>query len=442
MTQPASTITHELDAIGAWLWPACDELPRGVVERAQRLWLDTASCAWSGFQAPELQAWLRLQADGDAGAVSLPGTPVRLAAGAATMSFAQAACWDEACEGIAVAHGRPGVAVVSALWPELASGRLTWRALWQATAVGYEIGARLGALLRIKRGMHVDAFWSAFGAAAALVRARGGDWACARRAIEACACQLPFSLYRPIREGANVRNTYLGHGAWLGVQAAHAALAGLAMPQGALDDVIDLALEGAPSGHVPPAGEWLLLHSYWKPFAAVRHVHYGAQAALSLRHVLPAGEVPEAMELTIYPEAVQYCGNRAPRSVIAAQFSLTYGLAAAWIHGDLSPAEFRAPKFEDARVRALEERVVVQPDAARYPGVTRGAHLLVRHGGRSWEHEQGAVTGDPGREPGDAEVLAKFDQYTQRDEAMAAWSRALRASPQDAGAVLPQGATA
>ena len=435
-------VTHALAGVGAWLWPATRELPPDVIERAKRLWLDTASCAWSGLRTPELQAWLGLQAEGDAGRVALPGVPHRLSAGAATVAFAQGACWDEACEGIAVAHGRPGVAVVAALWPELARGAISWDGLWRATAAGYDIGARMGAQLRIKPGMHVDAVWSAFGAAAAIVHARGGDWACAQRAIEACACQLPLSLYRPILDGANVRNTYLGHGAWLGVQCAFAALAGYAMPQGAIEDIQRIGLDGAPAGHMPAAGDWLLLQSYWKPFAAVRHVHYGAQAALRLRHVLPAGQVPDGMELTVYPEAAQYCGNRAPRTVIAAQFSLSFGLAAAWIFGDLSGAEFREPRFGDPRVRALEERITIVPDAAAFPGSRRGARLRVRHGGRSWDVEQGAVTGDPGCEPDEAAVLAKYRRCTQDDPSMAAWAQQVRTSAAAETVAAPEGARA
>ena len=48
-------------------------------------------------------------------------------------------------------------------------------------------------------------------------------------------------------------------------------------------DAVVPALDGSPAGHWPAPGPWLMLDSYWKPFAAVRHVHYGAQAALRAR---------------------------------------------------------------------------------------------------------------------------------------------------------------
>jgi 2-methylcitrate dehydratase PrpD len=439
MQQPADAlaVTHALDAVGEWLWPAAREVPPEVVARAQRLWLDTAACAFAGLRAEDLTGWLALQAAGDRGAVPLPGSAVPLSASAATMAFAVGACWDEACEGIAIAHGRPGVPVIAALWAQLALQEVTWDQLWRATVVGYEIGARLGARLRIKPGMHVDGVWSAFGAAAAITFLRGGDWPCARRAIEACAAQLPFSLYRPIRQGATIRNLYLGHSAWLGLQAAQAASSDWTMPTGCIDDALALALDGGQGAALPGPGEWLILQSYWKPFAAVRHVHYGAQAALRLRAQLPAGTVPDEMRLTVYPEALQYCPNRAPATPIAAQFSLAWGLTAAWIHGQLSPAEFRGERFRDERVRQLEQRIVVEADATMFPAPTRGARLFVRHGDRTWTVDQGAVTGDAGLQPDDAQVMEKLHQFTGGDAAMARWAERVRTDPPPAAACLP-----
>lgn len=418
-------LTSALEELGAWLWPASRALPTEVAARARRLWLDTVGCACAGLQAEEPARWLALQARSDAGAVALPGASVRLSASAATTAFAMGACWDEACEGIAIAHGRPGVPIIAALWAELAAHDLPWDAVWRATVAGYEVATRLGARLRIRPGMHVDGVWGAFGAAVALVHLRGGSWHEAQRAIEACATQLPFSLYRPVREGANVRNLYLGHSAWLGRQAADAVAAGLATPAGAVDDFMALALDGASTGTWPAAGKWLIQESYWKPFAAVRHVHYGAQAVLRLRQEIGDVAAIDAIVLTCYPEALHYCGNRAPSTVLAAQFSLSFGLAAALVFGDLSPLEFRPPRFADPRVRRLEALVETVADAKAFPGSMRGARLAVHCGARSLHIEQGAVTGDASCEPRDDEVAAKFHRYTNGDAALARWAAQL-----------------
>ena len=53
-------------------------------------------------------------------------------------------------------------------------------------------------------------------------------------------------------------------GAWLGIDTTSCAWSGLRA---------DEACEGlALAGAMPPAGGWLVLHSDWTPFAAVRHV--------------------------------------------------------------------------------------------------------------------------------------------------------------------------
>ena len=439
MSPPASRpIADALDELGQWLWPAAADLPDAVSQRAQRLWRDTASCAWAGLRAAEPARWLAMQAVTDGGQVPLPGSPLRLSASAAATAFAVGACWDEACEGLALAHGRPGVPVVAALWSQIAVRRPSWQTLWQATAAGYEVAGRLGARLRILPGMHVDGVWGAFGAADALVWLRGGGWQEARQALEACAVQLPFTLYRPVRAGANVRNLYLGHSAWLGLQAAQAVEAGFATPEGAIDDFATLALDPLAAGEWPAPGDWLLSQSYWKPFAAVRHVHYGAQAALALRGQLPSNSVIDELKLRIYPEALQYCGNRAPQTVIAAQFSLSYGVAAALIFGDLSPTEFRQPCFADPRLRRLEAMVELQADAQAWPAGKRGASLSARLGDRWWHVDQGSVAGDAGNDPPAHALQAKYTQFTQNDPAMAAWAERVCEDPPQAPACYPQ----
>ena len=421
----------------AWLWPTLEALPDEVERRAQRLWLDSAACACSGLRADAPQRWLAMASRSDAGPVPMPGQAATLAPASAALALALGICWDEACEGLALAHGRPGVPVVAALWSQLALQAPSWRRLWQATVAGYEVASRMGARLRMRAGLHVDGTWGAFGAAVAAVHLAGGSAEQARRAIEAAATQLPFSLLRPVRQGANVRNLYLGHSAWLGLQAAQAVAAGLDTPDGAIDDFAALALEGAPTGQWLPAGRWLILESYWKPFAAVRHLHYGAQAALALRAAGLPVEAIDAIELRVYPEALQYCANRSPQSVLAAQFSLSFGVAAALQFGDLSPAEFRPPRFGDAALRRLESMVRIEADAGIFSDAERGALLTVQAAGRRWSHHQGAVAGDVGQPPGHAAVQAKFAQYTDRDEALADWAHHVEHDDPLAPAGLP-----
>lgn len=435
--QAGDSITTALGQVLPWLWDAAPDLPDAVRSRAQRLWLDTASCAWSGLQDDTCRRWLALQERDDQGPVALPGSAVRLTPAAAASALAMGACWDEACEGLALAHGRPGVPVVAALWSQLGLVRPSWQALWRATAVGYEVGARLGGRLRIRSGHHVDGMWSAFGAAAALAYLHGLDDRSAMRALEICAVQLPYSLYQPIAQGANARNLYLGHSTWLALQAVQAVRADIESPVGAIDTFARLALDNGVVAVVEPPGRWWMLESYWKPFSGVRHVHYGAQAAIGLRAQVPDLSAIRALRLDVYPEAVVYCGNRDPQSTIAAQFSLSFGVAAALVFGDLSPAEYRPQRFQDPQLRRLERMLEIRPDADSYPGARRGAALHALVHDRWLQVEQREVVGDPGFEPDTVALARKFDRYTQSDPAMAQWAVAMQQDPPVATAFWP-----
>jgi len=227
--------------------------------------------------------------------------------------------------------------------------------------------------------------------------------------VRIAACQMPHSLYLPVKAGADARNTYLAHSAQLGLLAAHASLAGIEAPAGALDAI------GA--GRFAARGQWLLLEGYLKPYAAVRHVHYGVAAALALRPRL-AGRLRAItrIELSTYAEAVTYCGNRAPKTPIQAQFSLSFGVAAALATGDLAPSAFA---MDDRTIAGLEKKVVLSEDRALTRSGRRGATLVVRVGDERLVRSVDRVSGDPGLPMTRAEVLAKFARYSGRPAAEA-----------------------
>ena len=386
-----------LNPVLDWLWAA--EPPAPVEAKARELALDTLGCVLAASEKPQVRELAARFARSDPGAVPVPGFCGSFSVSAAAALFAAAACWDEACEGLARAHGRPGVPVIAAcasLGQALGCSFGDWL---RAVTTGYEVGGRMGEVLRIAPGMHVDAYWPGLGVAAAAVRLSGGSAAQALAAVRIAACQLPHSLYLPVAHGSEARNTYLAHSAQLGLLAATAALAGIDAPKSSAEDVA-------------PPGEWLLLEGYLKRFAAVRHVHYGAAAALALRpHIAQRLRDISRIELRIYAEALTYCANRAPARPIQAQFSLSYGLARALVAGDLSPGAYSEAALGDPLVRALEAQVQLIQDDRH----TRGARLSVELQGERLEH---AVDELPAMSR--AEVIDKFVSYTKLAPAAAA----------------------
>lgn len=347
------------------------------------------------------------------GAVRLPGLETPLSEAGAAALLATAMCWDEANEGLARAHGRPGLAVAPLCIAALAAGRATVGEALAAFALGYEVGGRAGEAWRIRPGMHVDGSWHALGAAAAAARLAGGDPAAAARAVRLAGCQVPFAMYAPIAAGMDGRNAYPAHAVLLGTLAAAAALSGMDAPEEGFIEARRAALGLAEAPVVAPSGEWLLAEAYIKPFAGVRHAHYAAAAALDLRARLAAapGEI-SAITLATYAEALRYAANRAPRSAISAQFSLSWAVAAALAQGDLGPAAYAEGALADPVLRRIEAMVVLEEDPALTAAARRGATLAVALAdGSRHTAAAGRVAGDPDLPMDDAAVRAKVLRF-------------------------------
>lgn len=345
-----------------------------VGRQARLLLLDTLGCALAGRRAREIQALESSLARIDSGGFRFPGGP-GLGTRAATQILAAAPTWDEACEGHPHAHGRPGVPAIAALFPLGLHADRTLASFLEALVMGYEVGTRIGGWLRLPAGIHADGNWPGIGAAAAVSRLLALPPQGILRAIDIATCQLPYSLYLPVRSGLTVRNLYLAHSATLGTDAAHAAQAGFGAPADALAHYAEHFCP-ADERPIPAAAENLILGSYLKPFAAVRHVHYGAIAARRLHEELRgAASGIREIELSVYEEAITYCGNRDPRTPLAAQFSLSFGIAAMLRFGVLDASCYDEPAFSDGGLRRLEKLVRVIPDADLTARRQRGARL-------------------------------------------------------------------
>jgi 2-methylcitrate dehydratase PrpD len=391
----------------AWNGPAPGS---AAARQARLLLLDSLGCALAGLLHAKPRALAAALAPAFPGPVRLPGCPPLGPAGAAAV-LAAAMPWDEANEGLARAHGRPGLAVAPLAVVALLQGATLGEALG-LFALGYEVAARAGEAWRLRPGMHVDGSWHALGAAAAAARLAGGDRAAAARAVHLAACQIPFSLYAPIKAGLDGRNSYPAHAVLLGFLAGGAALAGMDAPAGGFLEARALALGLEEPPPAAPPGQWLLSEAYLKPFAGVRHAHYAAAAAIALRQDIPAGVLPERLVLETYAEALRYAGNRAPDSAIAAQFSLSWAVAAALTQGDLAPAAYTDVALSDPMLRALEQRVELRECPAwTAAGQRRASLLAILPDGRQLSRTADSVAGDSDQPMTPDAVRAKLRRY-------------------------------
>tara|TARA_R110002096_G_scaffold78578_1_gene184907 strand:- start:1331 stop:2671 length:1341 start_codon:yes stop_codon:yes gene_type:complete len=401
---------ERLLAIGDWV--CATPLEGDADHAARRLLLDTLACAIAGMRKVDLR-YLGGDASAKSGAAHvILGAPSGLGPAEAAYVVALAACADEACEGLAFAHGRPGLHAVAAAVGAALRVDASLGQMLAAIAAGFEFGGRMGGLFRAKPGVHVDGTWGLVAATVAARRLYGqADGAALAAAAAAALCQMPASLYLPVSQGADVRNSYSAHAASAGVLLAASLATGMTTPAGAVDAAGGYAFNRDDAAWVGP-GRRLLLEGYLKPYPSVRHTHYGVEAARSWRRQhpdTPIADVSAALE--IYPEAVTYCGNRAPVSPIMAQFSLSYTLAAALAHGDLTPAAYEPDVLHDPDITALERRVRTEPVEALGRDGQRAARLTVESGGAPWSQQIDRVPGDAAQPLTDAEVIAKARLY-------------------------------
>lgn len=370
--------------------------------KARLLLLDSLGCALAGLSHPRVAGFAQAMQHAFPGDVAIGAA--RLAPGAAAAVLAAATCWDEANEGLAQAHGRPALPVAPLALVARARGADPASTV-AAFALGYEVAARAGEAWRIRPGMHVDGSWHSLGAAACAARLMGLDAAGIGRALRLAACQIPFSLYAPIAAGMDGRNSFASHAALLGSLAAAAAAAGMDAPDSGFAEGRRIALGHEAPAEVTPPGAWLLEAAYLKPFAGVRHAHYAAAAAIELRSRLSLPPAP--IELATYAEALRYAGNRAPTAAIAAQFSLSWAVAAALVQGDLGPAAYTAEALADPDIRALEAAVRLVEDKALTASGRRGATLTI---GDASARVTGVI-GDPDRPMTEQEAVLKFMRF-------------------------------
>lgn len=386
-----------------------EPLPDAVREKAKLMLLDTIGCILAGRLAAELAELEAAFAKIESGPFRFPGGAA-LSTQAASAVGAIASTWDEGCEGLAYAHGRPALPIVGALLPLAVLRNASLDEALRSLVAGYEVGARMGGWLRIRPGMHVDGNWPGLGVAAAVSRLLGHSAETTLTAINIAACQLPASLYLPIRTGDNARNTYIAHSAWLGLVAAFSAQAGITAPEDALAHYAQ-GFAAATTTPGPEPEHYFLLDAYFKLHASVRHAHYGIEAARRIRDEL-RGDTRSirAIGLKAYGEAVTYAGNRAPRVPIQGQFSLSFGVAAGLRFGGMEADIYRQPKFDDPELRRLEQLVKIEADPAMSG---RSAVLTVIADGKTHEARCDRVAGDAGAPISHGEIVAKFVRYSK-----------------------------
>lgn len=416
------TLAEELANFAVGL--SFEAFPASALRAARRSVLDTLGVLMAGSRGP-LALILRagLAGFGGRGPCTLIGAKDGVAAPVAAMANSAAGHAMEADDFYRAAAVHPGIVVVPAALAAAEEVNASGRELLAAVVAGYEVMIRVGLGSRgsqYRRGLHPTATCGVFGAATAAGRLYGLPPAVLAAAF-GIAGTGAGGLLAYKTEGDWTKAIQVGRSAAWGIQAAWLARAGCSGPRSILEgesgflrafgEVADAAAVTAGLGQ-----SFAIEEVSAKLYPCCRFAHAAVEALLDLLatediqpDAIQAIEVAtheQAIRSTMVPPEAKY----RPRTVVDAQFSLPFCLAAAAMRGGLTPREFEPEALVDPGILVLADRVRVAADPAYtvdFPAHTP-ARVTVRTAHGSFTQEVRDPLGDPERPLSDGLLETKF----------------------------------
>jgi 2-methylcitrate dehydratase PrpD len=427
-----------VDAVGFARALRRADLPADVVRQAQRCLLDLVGVAAAASRTRAARLATAYAIDQLAGRsrsarILFDGRH----AGLAGAAYAGASIIDaiDAHDGHPLTKGHAGVTVLPALLAFVDGMGIACDGgeLLTCLVLGYEIGTRAGiALHSTVPDYHCSGAWNALAAAAIGARLLDLDEATTRHAFGIAEYFGPRGQILRVCHSPTMLKDGSGWGAHAGVSAVLLAQSGFTgAPAVTLDDAAPRPL-WADLG-----SRWRIREQYFKPHPVCRWAQPAIEAALALRraHAFDAADIAR-ITVESFAEAVTL-GAHCPRPATTdeAQYSITYPVATALVHGAmdaqaLEPAALRDPRV--ARVIDVMELVEAPELSRRFPAERFARVRIELADGRVLASADTVARGSAENPLTDDEIAAK---YRALAEPVLGESRAMRIA--DAIAALP-----
>ena len=304
-------------------------------------------------------------------------------------------------------------------------GNLSGVELIAAVAAGLEVTCRLGVAIKVditETGFIYTSLLGYFGATAAAGRAFG---------LTADEMLNAFGIvyssvagnHQVTRDASLMKRLQPGLAAQAAVVAVQLAKRGIRGAQGVFDGAdgfFRVYLHGRVDGDVVRKDlgrRFELLNLSYKPYPCCRDVHSAVDAMLQIRtrtkrhasdiESIRVGVTAPGYQMVCTPEHVR----RAPRTIVEAQFSIPYTVAAAWIDGGLAMRHFSDEGMQRADILDLASRVHPYVDAeidrdwSRF--VTPARVIVKFRDGQTIEERVDYPKGHPKNMMSEAEFAAK-----------------------------------
>ncbi len=289
-----------------------------------------------------------------------------------------------------------------------------------AYIVGSEVICRVSRAAHpetLRRGFHITSIAGVVGATISSGIARS---VAPKNLLDAVGISGSFAggLFEFMAGGAGVKRIHAGKAAADGVLAVDLALAGLSGPRTVLegDNGLLRAFSGASPDRINDVvselgSDWEYLSRYLKVYPCARHSHGPVDVVIDLvkQHSIRARDVA-SIEVQTYGTALKlaHFGNA---TVLDAQMSMPYAIAASLIYGRLTLEEFDDERRANSELRELAGRVAFSVDDsmdAAYPQRRPARVTIVTERGERLMGEVEGPFGEPYRPIPDATLAEKF----------------------------------
>jgi len=248
----------------------------------------------------------------------------------------------------AVLHAAPTV-IPAALAVAQSEGASAVQLL-DAIVRGYEATIRVGRAVGPGhyKYFHNTATCGVFGATVAACDLMGADMVAALGLAGTQAA----GLWQTRHEAdSDAKQVHAAHTAFVSVQSARFAQAGLRGPRSILEGeqgfFAALCPDGDPQDVLADYPHWLIHDTTIKPYPACRHAHPAIDAALAVRESWQG----EPITVHTYADALTFCDRPDPKTSLEAKFSIQHVVALTLLRG--------TPRLEDFMVEALQDQDVV-----------------------------------------------------------------------------------
>ena len=378
----------------------------------ERLILDYAAVTLCGSVQPwgrKMRDWAREQ--NATGAARLIGSGDRSNAAVAALANGTAAHGYELDDTHEASNSHPGAVVITAALAVAAETGAGGSEVLAAIAAGYEAMARIGKASTspevAERGFHATCLFGPFGAATVAAKLKGLDGAGLARAWgHALSMTGGSAQFAHEPEGTMVKRLHAGIPAMHGVLAADLARLGMTAPVQPLEGPLGfyhLYSENPRREFLArETGARLQIHEVsFKPYSCCRKFHslIDCLAIATDGFTLDTGTI-EKIDVYSPGNAIKKHAIRRPASVMAAQYSMPYIVAATLAYGPKAYGAFETKYHRDPAIIGLIDRTEAHHDTrldAHLPDRMASGVVLHLAGGSQRKAEVIDALGSPDR---------------------------------------------